>query len=533
MIARVLCVALLSGAAFGQLAVPPPSFEAADIHTSANARRPFFRGRTAIHDDRYEMRNANLVDLITAAYGVRPENVIGGPSWLELDRFDMMAKMGAEATPDQRRAMLQALLAERFKLVVHKDPQPVAAFVLTAGKHPTLKKADDSKPSGCNQSMPPPTPRNGLYIPSMAEACTNMTMKAFAERLGYSVPNLNRQVVDQTELEGAWDFTFKYTFPGLMAESGTITIFDAMEKQLGLKLSAAKVPLPVIVVDRVNQKPTDNTPAAMDILREGPPPTEFEVADVKPFNPDSGLMMMQPRIQRGGRVVINGITLKRLIEQTWNITDEMLIGAPKFTDTDRFDIIAKAPVDSPSGDVDPDALWPMLQGLLKERFHLAVHNEDRVIPAYTLLAGKPKLKKADPNSRTRYQEGPAPDGKDPSRSRLVTCQNMTMAQFAERLQTIAPDYLHGSVLDATGIEGAYDFTLLYGRAGFVARAGRGGGGRGGDPGSPSAGRPLASDPDGAVSLFEALEKLGLKLELQKRKLPVLVIDHIDQKPTDN
>jgi uncharacterized protein (TIGR03435 family) len=533
MIARVL-VALLFGVAFGQ-----STFEAADVHVSANARRPFFRGRTAIHDDIYEMRNANLVDMITAAYGVRAENVIGGPNWLELYRFDVFAKMRAKATRDEQRAMLQALLADRFKLVVHKDTQPVAAFVLTAGKHPTLKRADDSKPSQCDQQMPQPSPGNGPYIPTMVETCTNMTMQAFAERLVYTAPYLNRQVVDQTELKGAWDYSLKYTFGPPLAGSGAITIFDAVEKQLGLKLSPAKVPLPVIVVDGVNPKPTDNVPGVMDILKTGPPATEFEVADVKPYNADSGLMMMQPRIQRGGRVVINGITLKRLIEQTWNITEDMLMGAPKFTDTDRFDIIAKAPVNGPSGDVDPDALWPMLQALLKERFHLAVHNEDRVIPAYTLLAVKPKLKKADPNSRTRFEEGPAPDGKDvritnPILSRLITCQNMTMAQFAERLQALANGYIHSPVLDATGLEGGYDFTLSFSAAGFVGRAGRGGGGRGGDPGSPSAAVPQSSDPDGAVSLLEAVEKqLGLKLELQKRKVAVLVIDHIDQTPTDN
>ena len=81
------------------------------------------------------------------------------------------------------------------------------------------------------------------------------------------------------------------------------------------------------------------------------------------------------------------------------------------------------------------------------RFKLATHTEQRPATAYTLLAVKPKVKKADPASRTKYKEGPASDGKDPRDKnpilgRLVTCQNMTMAQFAEKLKNIAPGYIH-------------------------------------------------------------------------------------------
>ena len=219
-------------------------------------------------------------------------------------------------------------------------------------------------------------------------------------------------------------------------------------------------------------------------------------------------------------------TLRTLIEQAWNITDDMLMGAPEWLDRDRFDIIAKAP----SGDVDQDTVWLMVRGLLKERFHLAVHFEDQVIPAYTLVAVKPRLKKADPASRTKFRAGPAPDEKDPRIAnpnlfRVVSFQNTTMAQFAERLQTFGAGYIHTPVLDATGLEGGYDFTLSFSTPGLVR-------GRGGNN-PASATIPEASEPNGAVSLFETVEKLGIKLELQKRKLSVLVIDHVDQKPTDN
>jgi uncharacterized protein (TIGR03435 family) len=165
---------------------------------------------------------------------------------------------------------------------------------------------------------------------------------------------------------------------------------------------------------------------------------------------------------------------------------------------------------------------------------MQTHTEERLMNAYNLVAVKPKLKKADPVSRTWYKEGPGPDGNDPRNknpllSRLITVQNMTMAQFAEKLPIIASGYIHSPVIDATGLEGAWDFTLSFSPAGmdqFVNRSGRGGDA----PGVV----PQASEPSGVVPLPEALEKqLGLKLETVKRMVPVLVIDHIEAKPTEN
>ena len=86
------------------------------------------------------------------------------------------------------------------------------------------------------------------------------------------------------------------------------------------------------------------------------------------------------------------------------------------------------------------------------------------------------------------------------------------------------------MLNSTGLEGAWDFTLNFSPAGRV----NGGGGRGGDSAQPTAGDSPAADPSGALSLFDAISKqLGLKLDRQKRPMPVLVIDHAEQKPTDN
>jgi uncharacterized protein (TIGR03435 family) len=216
-----------------------------------------------------------------------------------------------------------------------------------------------------------------------------------------------------------------------------------------------------------------------------------------------------------------------------------MANAPKWLDEDRYEILAKAPADVAMGDLTPnrsgvpvniDALRPMLRTLITERFNLKVHMEDRPVNAYTLVAVKPKLKKADPAARTKWQEGALPDSKggkntNPSLGRLVTCQNVTMAQFADLLPGIAPGYLRTNVVDGTGLEGGWDFTFSFSPAG-VLQLNRPQGG--GDANSE------ASEPTLAVSLFDAMtNQLGLKLELQKRPTPVLVIDRIDRKPVEN
>jgi uncharacterized protein (TIGR03435 family) len=165
--------------------------------------------------------------------------------------------------------------------------------------------------------------------------------------------------------------------------------------------------------------------------------------------------------------------------------------------------------------------------------------EERPINAYLLSAIKPKLKKADPASRTKWQEGILPESKgnknaNASLGRLVTCQNVTMAQFAELLPVIAPGYLRTEVADATGLEGGWDFTFSFSPVGLL-QGGRGQRGEGAPPAAPAAGAtPEAAEPTAALSLFDALNKqLGLKLEAKKRPMPVLVIEHLERKPIDN
>jgi uncharacterized protein (TIGR03435 family) len=175
----------------------------------------------------------------------------------------------------------------------------------------------------------------------------------------------------------------------------------------------------------------------------------------------------------------------------------------------------------------------MMRTLLIDRFQMKVHMEDRPIDEYAFVAVNPKLKKADPTSRTYCRRGPGPDEKDPrfthpTMNGLIHCQNVTIAQFGEQLQLFAPGYIHNQIFDATNLPGTWDLTFGWSSADQV-RAGPAGGA------SPAAGDLSApTDPTGAVSLIDALPQwLGLKLVTQKRPMPVLVIDHIEEKPTEN
>ena len=541
--AAISLAPLLFVAAFAQSKPPQPTFEFADVHASPRTMNPIMR--SVLRGGRYELRNANMVDLIRTAYGVDPEKVVGGPNWVEFDRFDIIAPAPSNTPPETLKLMLQALLADRFKLVVHNDTQPIAGFVLTIGKgKPMLKEAQPSGNPGCQfqPRIPVASVPGQISIPPITVSCHNLTMEAFAAELrrlanGY----INNAVVDSTGLTGSWDFDLKWTPQGLLPLAGSdgITIFDAVDKQLGLRLEEKKLPAPVIIVDQVNRTPTDN-PADIEAKLPTLPPAEFEVADIKPTMPgarppEGGRFGFLP----GGRVNLPGFPLRVAIELAWNLNFfGEIVGAPKWLDSARFDIIAKAPpaVAPPNGAPAPLLdLGPMLQALLKDRFKMETHFENRPVTAYTLVAVKPKLKKADPSSRTGCKLGNAPVvanfGSFSVPTLLVTCKNITMAQFADQLQMIAGAYVRYPVLDGTGIIGAWDFTFSFTAIPPNQLAGM----RGAPPAAlPAETAAAASDPVGGTSVFDAVEKqLGLKLEVQKRPYPVFVIDHIEEKPTDN
>jgi uncharacterized protein (TIGR03435 family) len=541
--------ALLANAAFSQSPDAAPKFEIADVHVSAKTRNPFVR-TGPVRNGRYEIRTATMVDLIRIAYGFDADKILGGPNWLELDRFDVIAKVPPDSTPETQKQMLQALLEDRFKLQVHKESRPLPTYALTVGKKPQLKEADGSGETGCKLQPASGPPAEGTPRLTMMNAdgtttainvgpgatlhlvCRNMTMAAFAAGLrGMLGASLGTSpVTDETGLKGAWNFDLRWSLALLPLAGGDagdrVTVFDALDKQLGLKLERKQNPTPVLVVDKANRTPTENPPGVAEALPMPPAPTEFEVADVKPVNPDArtpSRIQMQP----GGRYIVQGMPMRFLVGLAFpDYTNDQVIGLPSWAETNRFDLTALVPASAQPLTVIDNVLGPMVRSLLVDQFKLVYHTEERSLPAYTLVSAKSKMKKADPESRIFCKNQPAP-GAAQRASVILTCQNISMALFAEWLRGKAPG-LAMPILDATGIEGGWDFTLTYDQRPPAVS----GPGRGGDNGPPAP-VPEASDPSGGYTIFEAVEKqLGLKLEMQKRSTPVVVIDHIEQRPVD-
>ncbi len=246
----------------------------------------------------------------------------------------------------------------------------MSAFALTAGKGKTrMKEASGSGDPNCEDKPQKPDPGAPAY---QVVSCRNMTMAAFANILrGYGWGSyLPDPVVDQTGLSGTWDFELKWTPRNRLAQAGAdgITLFDAVDKQLGLKLEPRKAPLPVVIVDSVNEKPTPNDPGVITKIPPAPP-TEFEVATLKLSPPDA--RGQNGRVQNG-RVDLRNFTLKQMIQAAWELpnNDEMIAGLPKSGDSVRYDLQAKVVTSGPGNaeDLDDDTLRLMLKNLLIDRF---------------------------------------------------------------------------------------------------------------------------------------------------------------------
>lgn len=540
--------ALFSATALAQSAGAPPAnapgatanptFIIAGIRPSPHRRYARMMG-PILRGDRYFLRQAPMRDLVGLAYGVNPGYVQGGPKWLEMDRYDIDAKMPPGSTKDTARQMLRALLVERFSLVAHDATISAPARVLTVSKDGVkMKQGSGSDDAGC-QFKPEPDPGPGA-VSYMQIACHNITMATFVQTLhNFTYDYWPGPIGDATGLKGAWDFNLKWSNRSQLAMAGAegINVEDAVEKQLGLKFDRQMEPRPVITVDSVNETPSPNSPDLAKLLPPLPPP-EIEVATIKPSQHGNGGMFRF----NGVEFNMQSLNLKTLIYFAWDLDfgdDEVLAGAPKWIDSDRFDIVAKLNTGTDGGAaegpplLDDDDIRRLLRGLLVDRFEIKSHFENRPITAFKMVAANPKLTKADPMSHTRCGTGPGPGNKDPrlanpALDQLVVCQNMTMAEIADKFQEIAPGYIYGAVRDATGIKGSWDFTLAFSSS-WVANAGAGGG-----MVPPSGSGQPAADPNGAISFFDAVDKqLGLKLDKEKRSLPVLVIDHIDEQPTEN
>jgi uncharacterized protein (TIGR03435 family) len=224
-----------------------PYFEVASIRPS-NAD-PTTSGIETGHG-RIEARNVTLKRCIMGAYGVGPHQVLGGPDWLESDRFQISAKAGQPIDDDAvLMTMLRGLLAERFKLALHREIKTIPAFVLEVAKNgPKLERAEAGE-ARTNTSGN----KTGVVIDAH-----HATIDSFAKILAR---RMDLPVVNQTGLEGFYDLKLQWTPDGAHSPDGGGTdapsIFTAIQEQLGLRLRAEKAPVEILVIDHVD-KPSDN-----------------------------------------------------------------------------------------------------------------------------------------------------------------------------------------------------------------------------------------------------------------------------------
>jgi uncharacterized protein (TIGR03435 family) len=248
-----------------------PAFEIASVKpTKSGVPLPFVRS-----PGRFTMR-APLRVLIQNAYQLLQDaQLVGGPSWLTSDRFDIVATVAGNPPPEQIPLMLRALLADRFKLVVHTETRelPIYAFVLARrdgklGARIRPATFDCLAARGrAKGSLPMPPESSGREPCAMRFRPGNIiaggiSLAQLADRLA---PFVNRVVIDQTGVAGNFDFDLEWTpdqwKPDVTQQSQIIpngpSLFTAVQEQLGLRLEAARGPVQVLVIDSVEQPTPD------------------------------------------------------------------------------------------------------------------------------------------------------------------------------------------------------------------------------------------------------------------------------------
>jgi uncharacterized protein (TIGR03435 family) len=240
---------------------------------------------------------------------------------------------------------------------------------------------------------------------------------------------------------------------------------------------------------------------------------EFEVASVKIVPPSNNSESYMPTldIEPGGTLHISNRRLDEIIMMAYSIGVKQLSGPRWLTEptTDpsvvtRYEILAKVP-----SDANRDQIPLMLQKLLEDRFKLQVHRESRPTQVYVLGVGKggAKLETSVPNGSRR-----------PGCARVISgevgaaadCYNVSTAQLAQQLQTLAPGYFtDGPIVDRTSLTGTYDLRLEWMML-----------------------QQLEAGMSGPT-MFAAVEKLGLRLEKKRDVAEILIVDHCEQAPTQN
>jgi uncharacterized protein (TIGR03435 family) len=216
---------------------------------------------------RLALRNQTVRGLISSSYGVQDYQIIGGPGWLRTDGFDIDAL--AEATPPppppEMLLRIRTLLADRFNLVMHNEQRefPIYQLVMSRGDGllgPNIRRGE-CVPRSPGVGPLPDDPRSfcGTNVGGGTMVVRGGTMNLLAQQLG-RYAGVGRPVVNQTNLTGQFEWELKWTPDspdGNVPADDGVSIFTALQEQLGVKLEPARGPIDVLVIDRV-APPSEN-----------------------------------------------------------------------------------------------------------------------------------------------------------------------------------------------------------------------------------------------------------------------------------
>jgi bla regulator protein blaR1 len=291
-----------SQAAVSSTASPAPKFDVASIKPLAGgAGRPMDpidrgwamkSGRASLAKaGRFEVPFVTLHQLIELAYNVTDSEVLGGPSWVRSDLYEVVAKADG-ATPQQMRPMLRSLLADRFRLTLRRETRELAVYELAVAKG-DLKFAaakegscvtwnPDNPPPPPDPTRPPPplnvcggTRRQGMGLPPVRRDRIDAVAVSMSKLIEYVSDDLRGIVIDKTGFTQKFDFHLEFV-PGEFLANGLgpstpgdpvtstpsailsgVSIFTALQEQLGLRLTSVKRPIKVLVIDHV-ERPSGN-----------------------------------------------------------------------------------------------------------------------------------------------------------------------------------------------------------------------------------------------------------------------------------
>jgi uncharacterized protein (TIGR03435 family) len=452
--------------------------------------------------------------------------------------------------------MLRALLADRFKLALHRETREISVYALLIGETGSklqVAKPGNTYPYGVTCVGGRPCGAGVVLAPEAGKLVgQGVAIASLVQDL--SEHSLHSAVLDKTGLTDKYDFTLQWK----LAENQA-AIFAAIQEQLGLKLEPQKAPTEVLVIDHA-EKPAE--PQAQSIAPIVP---AFETAAVKSnksanpsiriesqaqntaaIEPGYKVVSIKPRttgndifrmmFEQDGFSAIN-VTFRNLIRAAYGIEEGRIFGAPNWFNSEKYDVDARMDpaVAKELAGMSQDQLnverQRMLQALLADRFKLALHRETKRLGQYVLVVAKdgPKLHEAKPGDT--YPNGlKDPDDGSPAgmcrlgrfhggRGELIG-QGLSIAKL---VRLLSQNILDRSVIDNTGLTGNYDFTLQW-KIGDESQ-----GPMFKDLGTRQQIGGSRSDEFSGLPFFTAIqEQLGLKLESGDSPTEILVIDHAER-----